>query len=115
MFYHVNPQTRMVRTTEVEDAVPPPPWVEVTSAEYDQFRKASKIFLTPSNQREARMAGNGNELTLKGLKRAATKAKKAAWAIGVEMTHTQALEQVSQLAGYGSYREARINLGEVDE
>ena len=60
------------------------------------------------------MAGNGNELTLKGLKRAATKRKKAFQAAGKEMTHSQALEDVSITAGYRNYHEARKNLGDTD-
>lgn len=61
------------------------------------------------------MAGNGNELTLKGLKRAATKRKKAFRAAGKEMTHSQALDDVAVTAGYRNYHEAQKNLGGKDD
>lgn len=115
MRYFVNEHTRMVRTTDDVAGVPPQPWKEVSSEGYDQFRKITKIFLTVSNEKEARMAGNAKDLTLRGIKRVATKAKKAAHAIGVEMTHTQALEQTAQLAGYRNYHEAQKALGGNDD
>lgn len=114
MRYFINPHTRMVRTTDDVAGVPPQPWTEVIDKDYDQFRKISKIFLTLSNGKEVRMAGNGDELILKGIKRVAAQAKKAALAIGVEMTTTQALEQTAQLAGYSSYHEAQTKLGGTD-
>lgn len=51
--------------------------------------------------------------TLEGIKKAAKRAKKAAQAAGLDISHTQALEQVSRLAGYTSYHHAQksINAG----
>lgn len=115
MRFFVNEHTRMVRTTDDVAGVPPQPWTEVSSAEYDQFRKITKIFLTFSNEKQVRMDGNGKEMTLRGIKRVATKAKKAAQAAGLELTHTQALEQTAQLAGYRNYHEAQKALGGADD
>lgn len=55
------------------------------------------------------------ELKLKGIKRKATKMKKAAKAAGQEMTHTQALEIVAVEAGYRNYHEALKVLGGDDD
>jgi len=60
------------------------------------------------------MKSNGLALTLRGIKRVANKAKKAARLAGVDMTHRQALEQTAQLAGYSSYEEAFKALGGDD-
>lgn len=48
--------------------------------------------------------------TLEGIKKAAKKAGKAARAAGLELTHSQALEQVARLAGYTSYHHAQTSL-----
>lgn len=54
--------------------------------------------------------------TLEGLKKVAKKAKKAAQAAGLELTHSQALEQVSKLAGYQNYHQAQRHLtGQISQ
>ena len=113
--YFVNYHTRMIRTIDLGDREPPEQWVEVIAQGYDQFRKITKIFFTSSTERQARKLGNGMELKLKGIKRRATKMKKAAKAEGRELTHTQALEIVAVEAGYRNYHEARIALGDPDD
>lgn len=53
--------------------------------------------------------------TLEGIKKAAKKAAKAARGLGLVITHSQALEQVSKLAGYQNYHHAQKHLsGQVD-
>jgi hypothetical protein len=114
MRYFVNHQTRLVRTTDDWDKPPPEPWTEATGGEYDQFRDRTQKFFTTSDQKEARKLGNGMELKLKGIKRRATKMKKAAHAEGKELTHSQALEIVAKEAGYRNYHEAQKVLGGLD-
>ena len=108
--YFVNHATRMVRTIDAGDREPPPPWTEVIAQGYDQFVKITKIFLTLSNGREARKAGNGRALLLRGIKRLASSAVKAAGCTKVE-----ALDSLSRAAGFNNYIDAVDQLGEGNE
>lgn len=107
MRFFVNPNTRMVRTMDDGDSAPPAPWVEVIAQGYDQFRNFSKIFFTSSNLKEARKVGNGQALFLKGIKRLANRQKK-----DTGCTLSEALDKVSQQAGFNNYIEASDALGE---
>lgn len=107
MRFFVNPNTRMVRTMDDGDSTPPAPWVEVIAQGYDQFRNFSKIFFTSSNLKEARKVGNGQALFLKGIKRLANRQKK-----DTGCTLSEALDKVSQQAGFNNYIEASDALGE---
>lgn len=44
MRYFVDEARRLVRTTDDQDPTPPPPWAEVTSTQYDVFRKETSTF-----------------------------------------------------------------------
>lgn len=107
MRYFVNHATRMVRTIDDGDSLPPPPWTEVIAQGYDQFVKISKIFLTLSNGREARKVGNGRALLLKGIKRLASRTVKA-----TGCTKAEALDSLSQAAGYNNFIDAVDQLGD---
>lgn len=108
--YFVNHATRMVRTIDAGDREPPPPWTEVIAQGYDQFVKITKIFLTLSNGREARKVGNGRALLLRGIKRLASRTVKA-----TSCTKAEALDSMSQAAGFNNYIDAVDQLGEGNE
>lgn len=44
MRYFVDEARRLVRTTDDVEDLPPQPWKEVTSEQYDAFRKETKTF-----------------------------------------------------------------------
>jgi hypothetical protein len=108
--YFVNDYSRLVRTTDDVAGVPPKPWREVTSSGYDQFRLNTRTLLTAKELRVIQSTGEGKVTTMKGLKRAATKRKKAAQAAGEKMTHTEALEKEAWARGYQGFEHAQKEL-----
>lgn len=110
MRFFVNHATRMIRTIDPGDREPPPQWTEVIEVDYDRFRKITKFFFTSSTEKQVRKVGNGRGLLLKGIERLAKRTMKA-----TGCTKADALDSVSQAAGYNNFIDAVDQLGEGNE